>query len=147
MQTNSEDRQQLAFELVQPPPEPHVEPVTPELIRIVRRKPTLLHAWNFAQEFSGLQDKQIYEPLAIDSSHWTKIGKGTASPPADGRFTKYFQLVGNEFPLIWLAEACGYDWTTIRKHQSNEQKRIADLERENTELKRAMSLWAEAHRK
>lgn len=146
---NSEDRHQLELGLPSDakPREPHVEAVTPELIGIIRRKPTLLASWNFAQDFAELEDKEVYEPLQVDSSHWTKIGKGTASPPADERFVRYFDIVKNEFPLIWLAEKRGYDWTTIRKHRSNDQKRIADLEQENRDLKRAMSLWAEAQRK
>jgi hypothetical protein len=139
---NSEDRNQL--ELVPPPAGPHEESVTPELIRIIRRKPTLLSAWNFAQDFAELEDKQVYEPLQIDSSHWTKIGKGSASPPADERFVRYFDIVKNEIPLIWLAEKRGYDWLSIRKHRSNEQKRIAELEEENRFLKKSMALWASA---
>lgn len=141
---DSEDRHQL--ELLESP-EPHVELVTPELIRMIRNRPTLLRAWNFAQEVAGLEDKQVYEPLQIDSSHWTKIGKGTASPPADERFLRYFDIVKNEIPLIWLAEARGYDWMTIRKHQSSEQKKIAELEQENRELRRAIQLWTEAQRR
>lgn len=142
---DSEDRNQ--FELVAPPAAPHEEAVTPELIRIIRRKPTLLSAWNFAQDFAELEDKQVYEPLQIDSSHWTKIGKGTASPPADERFVRYFDIVKNEIPLIWLAEKRGYDWLTIRKHRTNSEKRIAELEQENRDLRRAMGLWVEAQRK
>lgn len=146
---NSEDRHQ--FELGLPsdgkPRQPHVEPVTPTLIGIIRRKPTFLSAWNFAQDFAELEDKEVYDPLQIDSSHWTKIGKGSASPPGDERFVRYFDVVQNEIPLIWLAEKRGYDWMTIRKHQSNEQKRIAELEQENRELKSSMRHWAEAHRK
>lgn len=124
----------------------HVEVMTPELIHSVRRRPTLLAAWNFAQDFACLEDKQCYDPLGIDGSHWSKIRKGLASPPADERFVRYMDVVQNEFPLIWLAESRGYDWTTIRKHRSDQERRITELEQENKDLKRAMSLWAEAHR-
>lgn len=125
---------------------PHVEPVTPELIRSICRRKTFLAAWNYAQDFAGLQDKQVYGRLGIDSSHSTKIRKGTASPPADERFLRYFDVVRNEIPLIWAVEARGYDWLTLRKHRSDEQRRIAELENENRDLKRAMALWADAQR-
>jgi len=139
----SENRQQL--ELI-PIADAHREPVTPELIQLIRRRPTFLRAWNFAQEVAGLEDKQIYGPLKIDSSHWTKIKNGSASPPADERFTRFFDVVQNEIPLIWLAESRGYDWLSIRKHQSDQERRIFQLEQENRDLRRAMSLWSEASR-
>lgn len=145
---DSEDRHQ--FELALPsdgkPRQPHVEAVTPELIRIIKRKPTFLSAWNFAQDFAELEDKEVYEPLQIDSSHWTKIGKGSASPPGDGRFVQYFDVVQNEIPLIWLAEKRGYDWMTIRKHRTNEQKVIAEQAQEIRDLRKALSLVVEARR-
>lgn len=146
---DSEDRNQLELGLPNGAKarEPHIEAVTPELVRIIRRKPTFLSAWNFAQDFAELEDKEVYEPLQIDSSHWTKIGKGTASPPGDERFNRYLDIVKNEIPLIWWAEKRGYDWLTIRKHQSNEQRRIAELEQENRDLRRAFQLYAEAQRK
>lgn len=140
---DSEDRKQLDLLRSSPIAPPHVEPVTPELIRSIKKRPTLLAAWNFAQNFAALEDKQVYEPLQIDSSHWTKIGKGTASPPADERFVQYFDVVQNEFPLIWLAEARGYDWMTIRKHRSCEQRRISELETEVQDLRRLVRLQAE----
>lgn len=141
---NSEKKQQL--ELLPTPSEPHIEPVTPDTIRSIRRRRTLLAAWNFAQDFAGLDHKQCWGPLGIDSSHWTKIRSGDASPPADERFLKFFDVVGNEFPLIWLAEARGYDWTTIQKHRSSEQQRISELEGENRDLKRALGLLWDAQK-
>lgn len=127
-----------------PSAEPHVEPVTPELIRSIQRRPTLLAAWNFAQDFAALEDKQCYSPLGIDASHWSKIRSGKASPPADERFTRYFDVVSNEIPLVWLVESRGYDWMSLRKHRSDVQRRIAELESENRDLKRSMFLLADA---
>lgn len=134
---DSKSRKQL--ELLTGRNQPHVEEVTPQLVRVVKNKPNLLAAWNFSAQFSELEDKQIYGPLGIDASHWTKITKGTASPPADDRFLQFMAITGNEFPLIWLAEACGYDWLTIRKHCS-------DLERENQELKKELDVHKRAVR-
>ena len=123
---DSKSRKQL--ELLTGRDEPHVEEVTPQLIRLIKNKPTFLSAWNFAAQFSELEAKQIYGALSIDASHWTKIEKGTASPPGDERFVQFFDVVKNDFPLIWLAERRGYDFTTMRRHRSQ-------LERENEALK------------
>lgn len=126
--------------------EPHVEPVTPELIRSIRRRQTFNAAWNYAQDFAGLDDKQCYGPLGIEASHWSKIRSGRASPPGDERFRQYFDVVRNQIPAIWLVESLGLDWMTLRPHLSTEQQRIAQLEAENRELKRSMMLWAEAQK-
>lgn len=140
---DSEKRRQL--ELL-PEGEPHIEVVTPELVRSIRRRSTFLGAWNLAQDISGLENKQCYQPLGIDSSHWTKIRNGSGSPPADERFGHYFDIVQNEIPLIWLAESRGYDWLSIRKHQSSEQARIAELEAELSLCRKAMQLWVESQK-
>lgn len=140
----SENRPQL--ELLPQRKQPHIEPVTPELIAAIRRKATLSQAWKFAQDHADLDDKEVYDVLGMDSSQWTKIRKGQMWPPADQRFGLYLDRVQNEIPLIWLAESRGYDWTTIRKHESNEQRRIAELEQENRQLRRSMRDMADAYR-
>lgn len=139
---DSRERNQL--ELLPPRINPYVAEVTPELIRSICRQPTLLGAWNLAQNLAALEDKQVYDVLGMDASHWTKIRKGLASPPADERFVRYFDVVRNEIPLIWLVEARGYDWMSLRKHRSDEARRIEELEEENAALKRSMSMWVQA---
>lgn len=136
----SKTRQQL--ELL-PSQQAHVEEVTPDLIARVRRRPTFLAAWNYAQEISCLEDKAVYEALDIDGSHWTKIKRGRASPPADERFTRFAQVVRNEIPLIWHVEAHGYDFTTLRKHRSDTERRLEAVERENADLRRLLNLKIE----
>lgn len=138
---DSKNRKQL--ELLVGRAQPHVEEVTPQLIRLIKNKPTLLAAWNFSAQFSGLEDKQIYGPLEIDASHWTKITKGTASPPADERFVKFMEITGNHFPLIWLAEACGYDSLTMEKHTSGLERENQELKQELADHKRAIRLLLE----
>lgn len=115
-----------------PSEQPHVEEVTSDLVARVRRLPTFLRAWNYAQDVSLLEDKTIYDRLEIDKSHWTKIKKGNGSPPADERFTGFFDVVQNDVPLIWLAEARGFDFLSMRRHRSS-------LERENEELKQDLA--------
>jgi hypothetical protein len=140
---DSKDRHQL--ELL-PSAEPHVEPVTPELIRSIRRRTTFLAAWNFAQDFAALEDKQCYQPLGIDSSHWTKIRRGLASPPADERFGRYMDVVRNEIPLVWLVESRGYDWSSLRPHRDDKDRRIAELEKELADEKRLNKRLADYQR-
>jgi hypothetical protein len=136
----SENRKQLDL---LPSAEPHVEPMTPELIRSIRKRSTFLGAWNFAVDFAALEDKQVYQPLGIDSAHWSRIRTGRASPPADERFARFLDIVQNEIPLVWLIESRGYDWMSLRKHRSDHERRIAELEDENRNLRRAFALYAD----
>ena len=138
----SKDRSQL--ELLPPRLDPHVVEVTAELIRSIRKQPTLLGAWCLAQDLAALEDKEVYSELDMDASHWTKIRRGRASPPADERFVRYFDAVQNEIPLIWLVEARGYDWTSLRKHRSAEARRIAELEGAVADRDRTIRLMVEA---
>lgn len=121
----------------------HNEPVTPELVRSIRKRPTFLAAWNFAVDFAALEDKQVYQPLGIDSSHWTKIRSGRAFPPADERFSRFFDIVQNEIPLVWLVESRGYDWMSLRQHRSDSERRVAELEQEVRDLRRIFALQVE----
>lgn len=139
----STERHQL--ELL-PSAQAHVEAVTPDLVERVRRKKTFLHAWNYAQETSGLEDKSIYSTLGIDKSHWTKIKKGNASPPADDSFTRFFDLVQNDIPLIWLAEARGFDFLSMRRHRSSLERENEELKEELAAHKRALKLVMEAQK-
>lgn len=144
IQMDSKDRKQL--ELLVGRTQPHVEEVTPQLISKISRKATLLDAWNMSIADSELEDKQIYGALQIDASHWTKIKNGVASPPADQRFVQFMDVVGNEYPLIWLAVKRGYDWLTIRKQCSDLERENQDLKRELEVHKRAVRLLLESSR-
>lgn len=119
---------------------PVVEEVTPILIERVRRLPTLLAAWNYAQQLAAVDDKALASFVKVDKSHWTKIGQGRASPPADERFIRYMDALKSEVPLIWLAEARGYDFLSMQKHQNDVERENARLRQENADLRRAFNL-------
>lgn len=141
---DSKDRHQL--ELLPQRAEPHREEMTPEMIRSIRRRPTFLAAWNYAQDFAALEDKQVYVDLGIDASHYSKIRSGKASPPADERFDRYLDLVRNEIPLIWWVEKRGYDFLSLRKHQDDKDRRIAEQDQQIIDQDRTIRLLVEALR-
>lgn len=140
---DSDDRHQL--ELL-PKSEPYAVPITPELVQSIKRLPTLLAAWNHAQNSALMEDKQVYLELGIDGSHWSKIRKGLASPPADERFVRYMDVVRNEIPLIWLVEARGYDWFSLRRRRDSKDRYIAELEQRLADQDRAIRLIVEAQK-
>lgn len=124
---------------------PKPRPAPPDVsIDTIKRRPTLLRALHLAAEVSGLEDKQIYEAIDVDASHWTRIKSGAAHFPADERFLNFLNVVNNDVPLIWLAEKRGYDWSTVRKHRSCVERENEALKEELADHKRAISLLLEA---
>jgi hypothetical protein len=50
------------------------------------------------------------------------------------------RFVRNDIPLIWLAEARGYDFLSMRRHFATElEKENAELREENAALRRVVS--------
>ena len=88
---------------------------------------------------SGLARKQIFDELDIDKATWSRIESGDAHFPTN-KLASLMTICGNEAPLIWLAERRGWDWSTIRAHASDQERRITELERENLDLQRALRL-------
>jgi hypothetical protein len=73
---------------------------------VVRAQPSFKAALRLAANVSGLEEKEIYIPLKIDASHWTRIMNGQAHFP-DDKLEAFMDLVGNEIPLQWLAHRRG----------------------------------------
>lgn len=107
------------------PPKPEQHEVSDEFIH---SRPTLLHALNFAQELSGLEDKQIAGELGIDLGQWSRIKSGNAHFPTN-KYVAFMRLVGNDIPLVWLAHAMGYELKPLE----------SDLERENARLRQELA--------
>lgn len=116
-------------------------PITPDLVSRVRALPTFLRAWNYAAQISTLEEKEIYIPVGIDGSHWTKIKNNAAGVPADERFTRFQERVRNNVLLIWHCESQGFDALSLRKHYASDaDRRVAELEEENSALRRIVAL-------
>lgn len=95
---------------------------------VIRKQPSRTAAFRLAQEISGKQDKAIAADLEIDPGQWSRIKSGQAHFPLDKEI-QFYDLVGNEVPLIWLADRRGYDLV----------RRESDLERENRSLREQLA--------
>jgi hypothetical protein len=100
------------------------------------------HALRKCVEISDLEPKEIYGPLGIDQGQWSRIWAGTAFLNPDLKF-EFMKLCGNYVPLRYDALVCGFELTPIR---TGLEQRVADLETENAELRRAIDLVANAFR-
>lgn len=88
-------------------------------------------------QLSGLEDKEVYIPLGIDSGHWTRIKQGKANFP-ENKLRELMDLCGNEVPLIWLAYIRGYGLVLL-KSEAERRAEAAELRAQEAEKKLA---WA-----
>lgn len=83
---------------------PRQQPVSEEVIHACR---TFLDALNLQINISGLEDKELYIPLGIEASHWSRIRKGEFHFPLN-KLESLCDLTGNEVTLSWWAWKRGY---------------------------------------
>lgn len=115
---------------------PQQQPVVDE---VIRAQPTLTAAIRLAANACGLDEKEIYMPLKIDASHWTRILNGQAHFPTD-KLDEFCEIVGNEIPLAWWAWKRGRGLHMLE----TEAQRLLRLEREeNDRLERENKLLRE----
>jgi|SRR6185312_5305245 len=93
---------------------------------IVLAQSSMLGAIKLCISLGGFEaDKQIYDALNIDASHWTRITRGDAHFPVH-KLTDLMDLCGNEAPLIWLTHARGYDPRSLRKLESETERHLRE---------------------
>lgn len=114
-------------------------------VATVLRQASLQGAINLCVSASGLARKQVYGALDIDAATFSRIESGDAHFPPN-KVGALMDLCQNEAPLIWLSESRGYDFSSMRKHRNDSERRIAELEQENQDLRRAFRLMQETRR-
>lgn len=103
---------------------------------LVIRQTSFAAAIALCVQVSGLEEKEVYMSLDIDPGHWTRIMKGDAHFPVN-KLTTLMELCGNEAPVLWLVHAQGYDPNSMRKRETETEKRLREtqeaLEKERLE--------------
>lgn len=90
--------------------EPNTVPVPVEMIRAKR---TGAAAFTLACDASGLDDKEIYLAVGIDSGYFSNIKKGKATLQAD-LIQKFCETVKNTIYIEWLAYQVGCTLVMIK---------------------------------
>lgn len=100
---------------------------------LIHRQKSMTAAIALCVQAAGLAEKEVYLPLGIDASHWTRISKGDAHFPLE-LLGPLMDLCGNEAPLEWLAHSRGYELrpleSELERQVRMEQERNADMARE-----------------
>jgi hypothetical protein len=111
-------------------------------IDAVTRQSSLNAAIVLCVQSSGLDRKQVYTALGIDAATWSRIESGQAHFPVN-KIENLMDWCGNEAPLMWLVNARGYDWASVREKQSEVELKLAKMEQENVDLRRLLKLRTE----
>lgn len=136
-QSDSTDLRQLGLRLKSRAPAMSID------LDAVTRQPTLNAAIVLCVQSSGLERKQIYSTLGLDAATWSRIESGQAHFPVN-KLEQLMDLCGNEAPLMWLVNARGYDWESVREKQTAVEKKLAEASVEIADLKRLLRLKVEA---
>lgn len=111
-------------------------PIQPEQhdisLEFIVSRPTMLHALNFAQEVSGIPDKQIADALDLDTAQLSRIKSGNAHFPPN-KLAAFMRTTGNTIPLQWLAHTMGFELKPLR---SELEKQVEQLRSELEESRR-----------
>lgn len=107
-------------------------------------QPTLLAAVKLAISVAGFEsDKEVYGALGIDAGHWSRIHRGEAHFPID-KLSALMDLCGNEAPLLWLTHNRGYDIASLRKRETEMERRCRELQEQLDAERHRSRVLAEA---
>lgn len=108
----------------------------------VAREKSLGGAIDLCAKAAGLEPKQVMDALKVDGkamdkaqwSRWVSGQEGVVWP----KFEALMDACGNDAPLLWMLHARGYDLHSLRKRESETERRLRVVEEENAALRRVL---------
>lgn len=110
-----------------------VEVPVPELMR----KHTLGAAIELCVELSGQPPKAVVSDLRVDKaqmSRWQSGAEGVVWP----KLVALMDRCGNDAPVLWQLHQRGYDLHSLRRLETEMERRCRLLEEENAALRRVL---------
>lgn len=98
---------------------------------------TLGAAIDLCAKVAGLEGKQVETDLKLDKAQWSRWksgGEGIVWP----KLVAVMDHCGNDAPLLWMNHFRGYDLATLRKRQTEIERRLHAVEEENRALRRVL---------
>ena len=106
-------------------------------IQEVAREQSLGGAIDLCAKAAGLVPKQVQDALKSDKaqySRWVENKEGISWE----KFSALMDLCGNDAPLLWMLHARGYDLSSIRRRETETERRLRLALEENTALRRVL---------
>lgn len=89
----------------------------------VARETTLGGAISLCAKAAGLEPKEIQALLKTDKAQWSRWESG-AEGVVWPKFTALMDACGNDAPLLWMLSARGYDITSLRRKETELEKKL-----------------------
>lgn len=103
----------------------------------VVRKTSLGSSIELCLELAGLEPKQLQADLKLDKaqfSRWSSGQEGVVWP----RLCAVMDRCGNDAPLLWMNHARGWDLHSMRRVESETERRLRLALEENAALRRVL---------
>lgn len=103
----------------------------------VSREQSLGGAINLCAKAAGLAPKEVQDSLKADRaqfSRWTDDKEGILWP----KLAALMDLCGNDSPLLWMLHARGYDLSSLRRRETETERRLRLALEENVALRRVL---------
>lgn len=101
------------------------------------RKPTLGAAIKLTYEAAGLEPKEVLHAIRGDKgqlSRWESGQEGVCWP----KLSALMDACGNHVPVLWQVHQCGYDLSSLRRQESELERRLRLAEEERDALRRLL---------
>jgi hypothetical protein len=113
----------------------------------VRGLASMTDALAFSVRCSGYDSKVVPSLFGFDEGNWSRIVNARDRFFPQDRLNEFMDVMGNEAPLIQLCESRGYDFSSMRKHQTETELKLAASEARNAELELKLAHHEEFMRK
>lgn len=110
----------------------------------IARQTSLSGALALCAAAAGLDlEKEVHIPLGIDAGHWTRMRSGAAGIQWD-KLESICDLCGNDAPILWMLYQRGYDLNSLRKRESETERRLREAQERINNLERDKRVLVEA---
>ena len=93
----------------------------------VARETTLGGAISLCAKAAGLEPKEVQAVLKTDKAQWSRWESG-AEGVVWPKFSALMDACGNDAPLLWMLHARGYDLTSLRRKESELERKLREAE-------------------
>jgi transcriptional regulator with XRE-family HTH domain len=103
----------------------------------IARKQSLGAAITLCYDAAGLEPKQVLAALKMDKaqlSRWESGAEGVCWP----KLAAFMDACGNDAPVLWQLHQRGYDLASLRRQESELERRLRLAEEERDALKRLL---------
>ena len=89
----------------------------------VAREKTLGGAISLCAKAAGFEPKQVQDAIKADKAQWSRWESGQEGIVWP-KFVALMDFCGNDAPLLWMLHARGYDLSSLRRQETELERRL-----------------------